>query len=148
MTDITTLRDALQELVDRDCRVFDRTLEIAFESNDRAYRAVRLAREAYQAAEAPAPMTAAATDVLAERRRQVEAEGWTATHDDQHRNGELAVAAVCYAIYIDSEPPRMWPFDPTWWRPAGDRRNLVKAAALLLAEIERLDRAAAQETRQ
>ncbi len=36
MTDITTLRDALQELVDRDCRVFDRTLEIAFESNDRA----------------------------------------------------------------------------------------------------------------
>ena len=145
MTDITTLRDALQELVDRDCRVFDRTLEIAFESNDRAYRAVRLAREAYQAAEAPAPMTAAATDVLAERRRQVEAEGWTATHDDQHRNGELAVAAVCYAIYIDSEPPRMWPFDPTWWRPVSDRRNLVKAAALLLAEIERLDRAAAQE---
>lgn len=83
--------------------------------------------------------------VLAERRRQVEAEGWTATHDDQHRSGELAVAAVCYAIYIDSEPPPMWPFDPTWWRPAGDRRNLVKAAALLLAEIERLDRAAAQE---
>ena len=50
MTDITTLRDALQELVDRDCRVFDRTLEIAFESNDRAYRAVRLAREAYSSA--------------------------------------------------------------------------------------------------
>lgn len=69
MTDITTLRDALQELVDRDCRVFDRTLEITFESHQQAMRALRAAREAYRAAEAPAPMTAAATDVLAERRR-------------------------------------------------------------------------------
>lgn len=55
MTDIKTLRDALQELVDRDCRVFDRTLEITFESHQQAMRALRAAREAYQAVDAAWP---------------------------------------------------------------------------------------------
>jgi hypothetical protein len=41
-------------------------------------------------------------------------------------------------------PPSCWPTD--WrWNPADPRRNLVKAGALILAEIERIDRAAAQE---
>src|SRR5690606_333611 len=38
----------------------------------------------------------AARDVLAERRRQIEAEGWTPGHDDKHAEG-LACAAACYA---------------------------------------------------
>jgi hypothetical protein len=29
-----------------------------------------------------------------------------------------------------------------WWKPTNRRRDLVKAGALILAEIERLDRAA------
>jgi hypothetical protein len=41
-------------------------------------------------------MTQAALDVLAERRRQIEAEGWTPEHDDQHSNWELSRAAICY----------------------------------------------------
>jgi hypothetical protein len=41
--------------------------------------------------------TAAVTDVMAERRRQVEQEGWTPGHDDTHDDGSLALAAVCYA---------------------------------------------------
>jgi hypothetical protein len=54
------------------------------------------------AAERPAgevTLSAAATDVLAERKRQVEAEGWTIEHDDRHPDGELAVAAACYAAH-------------------------------------------------
>lgn len=35
-------------------------------------------------------------DVIAERQRQQSAEGWTPEHDDEHCNGELAMAAVCY----------------------------------------------------
>lgn len=32
-----------------------------------------------------------------------------------------------------------------WWKPGAPRRMLIKAAALIVAEIERLDRAAAKK---
>ncbi len=38
-------------------------------------------------------------DVQAERRRQVEAEGWTPKHDDEHADGQMAQAAGCYALH-------------------------------------------------
>lgn len=86
----------------------------------------------------------ATDDVLAERKRQVDAEGWTLAHDDQHDNGEMAAAAVCYAFTAVRSPHeiqnRIWPWASDWWRPSDSRRNLVKAGALILAEIERLDR--------
>ena len=92
----------------------------------------------------------AARDILAERRRQVEAEGWTPEHDDEHTNGAMCMAAVCYAEWDHYEHPKgantddlvpiNWPWGAAWWKPANRRRNLVKAGALILAEIERLDR--------
>lgn len=89
----------------------------------------------------------AALDVMAERVRQIRVEGWMARHDDGHRHGELAVAAACYAIadvlQDRTMAPGMWPWTVDWWKPSDNRRNLVKAGALILAEIERLDRAAA-----
>ncbi|EOW2321370.1 ead/Ea22-like family protein [Klebsiella variicola] len=94
-------------------------------------------------------VTAAAADVLAERKRQVTREGWTPEHDDQHVNFEMAIAGGLYAISaVDSHhklrnsAPSAWPWDRKWWKPDGPRRDLVKAGALILAEIERLDRAA------
>ncbi|HHM8660782.1 TPA: hypothetical protein ACRMCZ_001415 [Pseudomonas aeruginosa] len=89
-------------------------------------------------------------DVQAERRRQVEAEGWTPEHDDAHSHGEMARAAACYALAGSSAPndgtaallvSLAWPWDEQWWKPTSARRDLVKACALALAEIERLDRA-------
>lgn len=94
-------------------------------------------------------------DVQAERRRQVEAEGWTPEHDDEHACDEIAAFACFYAM-----PPAARDWDtsstgygdtlgeailPEGWEPkTGDRRReMVKACALTLAEIERLDRAAA-----
>lgn len=92
-------------------------------------------------------VTAAAAEVLAERKRQVSAEGWTPGHDDEYEHGELADAAGCYALSSElfdcaGEPPRPWPWPDEWWKPTNRRRDLVKAGALILAEIERLDRAA------
>lgn len=93
-------------------------------------------------------LTQAARDVLAERRRQVEVEGWTPEHDDKHCNRSLAMAAACYCeprYRFHNEAPTAWPWDKTWWKPTTPRRDLVKAAALILAEIERIDRAANKE---
>ncbi len=90
----------------------------------------------------------AAQDILAERQRQISAEGWAPEHDDEHSGGEMAVAAASYAMPIaantdyNDHPPFYWPWDLAWWKPGSYRRNLVKAGALILAEIERLDRAA------
>ncbi|WP_058602431.1 hypothetical protein [Aureimonas ureilytica] len=90
-----------------------------------------------------------ALDVLRERLRQATDEGWTREHDDAHRNGELLEAALCYArvsSWADERQrrylrPSGWPWAHSWWKPTTRRRDLVKAIALLLAELDRLDRA-------
>lgn len=87
--------------------------------------------------------------VVAERRRQVEAEGWTPEHDDEHGTGEMAIAAADYAMPKEwrnctaGGTPKEWPWHQSSWKPTpNDRvRELEKAGALILAEIERLIRA-------
>lgn len=84
-------------------------------------------------------------DVISERQRQRAIEGWTPEHDDAYQNSELADAAACYAINAHNQgfsTPAHWPWAPEWWKQSGARRDLVKAGALILAEIERIDRAA------
>ena len=91
-------------------------------------------------------------DVMGERVRQITAEGWTADHDDAHNLGQMAGAALCYLAEDIPHWARQqahgcyWPWDAGWWKPGDHRRNLVKAGALILAEIERLDRAADKES--
>ncbi|MDE2106773.1 MAG: hypothetical protein KGL39_56685, partial [Patescibacteria group bacterium] len=72
------------------------------------------------------------------RRRQMEDEGWSPEHDDQHTHGEMANAAACYAI----DSPSLWPmsWNWSWWKPKDRRRDLARAGALIAAEIDRLDR--------
>lgn len=106
--------------------------------------------------ELPASLSAVITDIIAERQRQQSVEGWTPEHDDEHHTGELARAAVCYAShagnphnknmvdYQKTFPPARWPWSQDWWKPTNPRRDLVKAAALIAAEIERIDRQSAQ----
>ena len=95
--------------------------------------------------------------IAAERQRQIDAEGWTPGHDaEEHQAGELAAAAVAYALGPGSRQrmkpngdpriPDLWPWDPEWWKPkwtprtgrAGRIRELVIAGALIAAEIDRL----------
>ena len=95
-------------------------------------------------------------DVQAERRRQVEAEGWTPKHDDEHADGQMAQAAGCYALHaggigtdwpdgLQNGAALFWPWDRDSWKPSTARRDLIKAGALILAEIERIDRVAASQ---
>lgn len=87
----------------------------------------------------------ASLDVMSERQRQRSVEGWTSDRDDAYQNSELADAAACYAIHAHNQgfsTPAHWPWAPSWWKQTNPRRDLVKAGALILAEIERIDRAA------
>lgn len=94
-------------------------------------------------------LTQAARDVLAERQRQISAEGWTPEHDDEHLPGELSLAAASYVCADEGDaPPAIWPWDWSWWKPRDRRRNLVKSGALVLAELERVDRADAARAAQ
>jgi len=83
-----------------------------------------------------------AAAIAAERRRQVDQEGWTSAYDRNHFRGELAQAAACYAWPGDhgDHPPAAWPWLAEHWKPSPqDRiRELVKAGALIAAEIDRL----------
>lgn len=102
-------------------------------------------------------MSKAAFDVLNERNRQIEQEGWTPEHDDrEHCAGDLAEAGAAYAdaagkalFYnlpeISAAPFEPWPFDRAWWKASSPRRALVKAAALIIAEIDRIDRGEARK---
>lgn len=90
-------------------------------------------------------------DIGAERRRQMAGEGFSPSRDDGYRNGQLARAAAAYASFAglpDSwrvtypGAPGLWPWSLEWWKPKSRRDDLVRAGALIVAEIERLDRAA------
>lgn len=83
--------------------------------------------------------------IAAERKRQVEAEGWTPEHDDEHDTSELAQAAAVYAApHPRNRIMDLWPWHYTWWKPGPTReRELVKAGALIAAELDRLQRKSA-----
>ncbi|MDV6376459.1 hypothetical protein [Deinococcus arenicola] len=84
-------------------------------------------------------------EIAAERTRQQKAEGWTPEHDDGHTDGVLARVAAFYALATTEGGVgwKIWPkhWEPRWYKPTTKRRDLIKAAALIVAEIERLDRA-------
>lgn len=101
--------------------------------------------------------------IAAERARQISQEGWTSEHDDDHGDGQMADAAGCYALAPHHRAPTIsaripgntrlpeqrvrvparWPWDAEWWKPCPEDRvrELVKAGALIAAEIDRLNRA-------
>ena len=92
--------------------------------------------------------------IAAERQRQIEQEGWTPEHDDEHDGGCMAVAGACYALWAASKltaqewwrkqfafnAQRLWQWDADWWKPKDPLRDLVRAGALIAAEIDKLQR--------
>jgi len=83
-----------------------------------------------------------ASEVAAERRRQIEKHGWSSAHDDGHTNGEIASAAADYALPGQAPPSWSWAYGSKVVDKDPRRTQLIKAAALIIAEIERLDRQA------
>jgi hypothetical protein len=90
--------------------------------------------------------------IAAERQRQIEVEGWSPEHDDGHYLDEIALAAAAYALPDSARSytagfsaPVEWPWDEDEWKPGpGRERELVKAGALIAAEIDRLQRIGAR----
>src|SRR5208282_2247295 len=105
--------------------------------------------------------------IAAERKRQMEVEGWTFAHDDLHSDGEIALAAICYASPVPIKAKATLPYncgcreaccphshmtstqwiDPWPWDEVWDKREkhsrirqLEIAGALIAAEIDRLER--------
>lgn len=102
-------------------------------------------RRIFEALHIRRPLSPFMQACIAERFRQVEAEGWSTDHDDRYRQGELARAGATYALYAGVEKrcgaaPGEWPWPDDWWKPYGFRRDLVRGVALQLAEGERFDR--------
>lgn len=97
-------------------------------------------------------------DVLNERKRQIEQKQYSPEHDDKYDQNELIRAASSYLnhvvgrhwvcesksfgvnVYQSEEAPDLWPWDSDFWKPKNPRRDLVRAAALIIAEIEKIDR--------
>ncbi len=98
----------------------------------------------------PIGMERVLQDIKRKRQRQVVVHGWSRRHDDEeHNDGSLATAAIPYIQsanrqllgLTDEELQVYWPWaegDPNLNQPR--RELLLNAAALLVAEIERLDR--------
>lgn len=97
--------------------------------------------------------------VAAERVRQLQT-GRTPERDMLYHQCELRRAAASYVIpqgyrnHNGDGVPKMWPFPPSTFQPGGQTHegvisDLVKAGALILAEIERLTtkRIASEERR-
>lgn len=87
--------------------------------------------------------------IAAERKRQIEIEGWDTNHDQQHTYGELRIAAACYATEGTDAWVSLGVYDPDddgWpWHEKLDKRKkhsrirqLEIAGALIAAEIDRI----------
>ena len=104
-------------------------------------------KEAIAAVRAHDAETDGAALITAERSRQITVEGWTPQHDDdEHESGDLARAVLCYltcglnqsrGVGQQKTVPLSWPWAKEWWKPSDDPvRNMVKAGALIAAEID------------
>jgi hypothetical protein len=114
-------------------------------------------RRVFEALHIRRPLSPFMQAVIAERFRQIEQEGWDVAHDDAHSRGEMAQAGAAYALGVDPifcenhdeirsgavvrvTGRLIWPWSVDWWKPKETRRNWVRAAALIIADGERLDR--------
>lgn len=95
------------------------------------------------------------TDVIAERQRQIR-KGSDSDHDDGYIDGVLALGGAAYAIAgagmngvgtYRQRAKNLWPFPLKTFNPADNthrRENLIRGAAMIVAEIDKIDRATAK----
>lgn len=79
--------------------------------------------------------------ISAERDRQI-AKGFNSEHDTSHTHGELAAAAATFAWIASTRSQHMtvamWPWSSPLPRREDDEILLIKAGALIVAELERI----------
>ena len=90
--------------------------------------------------------------IAEERLRQIIEEGYTSKYDDRYDHNQLALAAACYCLPASVRSSHnfdlrgttmrksLWPWKDEYWKPSNDNRirELVKAGALIAAEIDHL----------
>jgi len=126
-----------------------------FDRTESFYRAAKEAASDEKAPAVPSPPVAAVFDraegpwtespgvalIAVERSRQVAAEGYTPEHDAEHGRGELALAATAYALAASGRCGHAlvwWPFGGGFKPGIDPIASLVKAGALIAAELDRL----------
>ena len=78
--------------------------------------------------------------VKKEREKQISKHGYTTAHDRQHPKKAVLYGALAYlnsVIYSPTVGTEDWPFEEESFKPEGDIKNLVKAAAMIIAEIDK-----------
>ncbi|MBN9568743.1 MAG: hypothetical protein J0H79_14175 [Alphaproteobacteria bacterium] len=122
---------------------------------------IRRWNEAKRTRQTPPDFVYVVEELAAERMRQICGEGYSLAHDDEHVGRELAKGAAAYAFAAsldrkaredfwrrapDSwgvwQTRSIWPWSVVQFKPTHRRRDLIKAGAMIIAEIGRLDRAA------
>jgi hypothetical protein len=112
-------------------------------------------------------MPSGAEMIHRERERQISKERFDADHDDDHRDNEIVRAATAYLVhyvqrgwkldaqddclareYRTDRPNEFWPWSREDWKPKGAIEDLVRAGALIAAEIDRLQREARASNKQ
>ncbi len=95
-------------------------------------------------------------DVIGERVRQITDLGYTPEHDDVHADGSLSEAAAVFVLNAYGYSTHTFGYGSlnvwdawgvAWFKPKSLRRDLVRAAALIIADIERIDRSETQGAR-
>lgn len=138
--DHLTLPEVLEHLV---ADVDDQMPNVRLSSPALALLRERLLDLETSANPARADTTAGAELVRAERVRQIEEEGYVPEEDLAYLPSTLAQAAGSYLLAATADHPEdlpvpgSWPWAAETWRPSADQvRNLVKAAALIVAEVD------------
>lgn len=106
-------------------------------------------RRLFEAIHIREPLSQGMLAVITECRRQRDVEKFDAAHDDAHNPGELARAGAAYAIQAGQPRlhPRIWPWEDKWWKPQDTRRDLERAGALIVAELDRYFRLRERKTK-
>jgi hypothetical protein len=81
---------------------------------------------------------------VTERFRQIDVEGYDLEHDAKEDPEDLVLAAIAYAMpHREPDGARdrlwVWPWNPAEFKPSTRARDLEKAAALLMAALDRLE---------
>lgn len=99
-------------------------------------------RRLFEALHIRHPLSPGALAIVAERRRQVEDEGWGQEHDLDHRRGELSLAGAAYLLLAAGRADlarQAWPWHPADLKEKEFRKNVVRGGACAHAELDRDD---------
>lgn len=95
-----------------------------------------------------------AISIARERYRQIAEKKYDAKNDDAYSwtSNPMLLAAMAYletatyyvgalpVDYVKTAPPNYWPFERGFWKPKSPKEDLARAAALMAATMDQLDR--------